>query len=384
MRKNRFIIAGIAAASIGSFALMHSERHRIPGDLRDAPADTPTKALALLAAGGGRTAQAPEPMLIPVPSNPQYTETPRVGGWNNGLYRPYVPSKDTVKAVLFAPQDNKKDAIKHYGSMDAQEVESAISQTAAELTKMKVKAIIVASPGPSLRSTLADIEKLGGDMRYVETFNKADPHYNQIWFRDYGLLPLKNLQTGKWENVDLIIRGAPLPDLSAFARDRFGMETIASLDVTATGGQLRGGNIMVDGAGRCFSAGFKHPLFESTIKCVNTVTLPCRSEVCHVDEYVTFLKNDTVVTNKEEFVPALQEAGYTRIRLVPDDKHLSLTNVLIVNDTVFLMYLDELKEQMEKTKQVFEKEGYRVVPVNSGGAGEQYGAIHCLTKEIPN
>jgi hypothetical protein len=267
--------------------------------------------------------------------------------------------------------------------MDGEEVESAISQTAAELTKMKVKAVIVGYPGPDLRRTLADIEKLGGDMRYVETFKKADRHDNQIWFRDYGLLPLKNLDTGKWENVDLIIRGAPLPDLTTFALERFGIPTISALDVTATGGQLRGGNIMVDEAGRCFSAGFKHPLFESTIKCTNTVTFPCRSRVCHVDEYVTFLKNDTVVTNKEEFVPALREAGYKRIRLVPDDIHLSLTNVLIVHDTVFLMYLDEVKAQMQKAKEVFEQEGYRVVPVNSGGAGEDYGAIHCLTKEIP-
>jgi arginine deiminase len=139
----------------------------------------------------------------------------------------------------------------------------------------------------------------------------------------------------------------------------------------------------MDEAGRCYSAGFRHPLYEATFKCNKTITFPCRSDVCHTDEYVTFLKNDTVVTNQQEFVPALKEAGVKNIRLVPYDVHLSLANVLIVNNTVFMMYLDHVKDKMLQAKAVFEREGYKVIPINSGGAGRQYGAVHCLTKEIP-
>ena len=169
----------------------------------------------------------------------------------------------------------------------------------------------------------------------------------------------------------------------ARAQQRFGLRTIDSLDVSETGGQLRGGNILMDEAGRCYSAGFRHPLYEATFKCTKTITFPCRSDVCHTDEYVTFLKNDTAITNQQEFVPALKEAGGKNIRLVPYDVHLSLANVLIVNDTVFMMYLDHVKDKMLQAKSVFEREGYKVIPINSGGAGRQYGAVHCLTKEIP-
>ncbi|MCX5792070.1 MAG: agmatine deiminase family protein [Elusimicrobia bacterium] len=322
----------------------------------------------------------PEKMAVP---DPQYVERPVVAPANNGKYRPYVAALDRVKAVFVAPYDPARDGNKSYGSMSIADIMSAINQTAAELSKMKVKVIVVGNPGMDLRNSLAKIKQLGGDMNYVEPFNKADYHLNHVWFRDYGLLPLMNLETKKWENFSMVINGKPLDDLLQFAQERFGLATFDSLDVTATGGQLRGGNIMVDGAGRCFSAGYRHPLYDATMKCTKVITFPCRSDVCHVDEYITFLKNDTVVTNKAEFVPALKEAGYTKIRMVPDDVHLSLANVLIVNNTVFMMYLDELKAQMEQAKAVFEAEGYRVVPINSGGAGRNFGAIHCLTKEIP-
>ncbi|MCX5792669.1 MAG: hypothetical protein NTY45_10745 [Elusimicrobia bacterium] len=323
-------------------------------------------------------------LRIEVPYAPEYVERPVVLQTpNRGSYRPYIPALDRVQAVFLAPIDPTRDANKSYGFMTENNIMAAINQTAAELSRMKVKAILVGNPGPEMRASLASIRRLGADMRYVEVFEKADYHLNHSWFRDYGLLPVKDLRTGKWDNISMTIEGKPLDDLLGLARQRYGMATLGSLDVTETGGQLRGGNILMDAAGRCFSAGFRHPLYENTFKCSKTVTLPCRSIVCHADEYVTFLKNDTVVTNKSEFVPALRAAGYTRIRMVPDDIHLSLANVLIVNDTVFLMYIDELRAQMEQAKAVFEAEGYRVVPVNSGGAGRDYGAIHCLTKEIP-
>lgn len=327
-------------------------------------------------------AAQPEKMVVPL--NPVYVEKPVVLQTPNaGKYRPYIPSLDRVKAVFLAPYDPHRDANKGYGNMEIDEIGEAINRTAAELSKMKVKAILVGNPGEDLRDAIAKIRAMGADMNYIATFAKADSHLNHVWFRDYGLLPIKNLETGKWANFSMTIQGKPLTDLLALVNSQFGLATIDSLDVSATGGQLRGGNILADAAGRCFSAGFRHPLYEGTFKCAKTVTFPCRSDVCHVDEYVTFLKNDTVVTNKAEFVPALREAGYKNIRMVPDDIHLSLANVLIVNGTVFMMYLDAVKDKMLTAKAVFEAEGYKVIPVNSGGAGRQYGAVHCLTKEIP-
>lgn len=361
-----FLVFGVAAAGAGE------------------PAAAPLSSEGLKdRLGEVRVSEPGRPEKMAVPFRPQYVEQPVVLQQPNaGKYRPYIPSLDRVKAVFLAPYDPRRDA-KGYGYMEIDEIMAAINTTAAELSKMKVKAILVGNPGEDLRDSLAKIRELGGDMAYVETFAKADRHLNHVWFRDYGLLPLKNLETGGWNNFSMIIRGKPLDDLLKYANDRFGLATMDSLDVSETGGQLRGGNIMADAAGRCFSAGFRHPLYEATFKCVKTVTFPCRSDVCHVDEYLTFLKNDTVVTNKAEFVPALKEAGYKNIRLVPDDIHLSLANVLIVNNTVFMMYLDEVKGKMLEAKAVFEAEGYKVIPVNSGGAGRQFGAIHCLTKEIP-
>ncbi|MBI4351923.1 MAG: agmatine deiminase family protein [Elusimicrobia bacterium] len=334
--------------------------------------------------GEVRVSEPGGPEKMAVPFRPQYVEQPVVLQQPNaGKYRPYIPALDRVKAVYLAPYDPRRDDAKGYGNMEISEIMAAINTTAAELSKMKVKAILVGNPGRDLRDSLSKIRELGGDMAYVETFEKADRHLNHVWFRDYGLLPVKNLETGKWDNFSMVIRGKPLDDLLRAVDARFGLATIDSLDVSETGGQLRGGNIMADAAGRCFSAGFRHPLYEATFNCAKTVTFPCRSDVCHVDEYLTFLKNDTVVTNKEEFVPAFREAGYKNIRLVPDDLHLSLANVLIVNNTVFMMYLDDVKDKMLTAKAVFEAEGYKVVPVNSGGAGRQFGAIHCLSKEIP-
>jgi hypothetical protein len=327
--------------------------------------------------------EAGQPEKLQVPLRPVYVEQPVVNHQPNaGRYRPYIPSLDRVKAVFLAPYDPSRDS-KGYGEMEIEEIMAAIDKTAAELTKMGVKVILVGNPGPELRASVAAVKTYGGNMANLETFAKKDYHLNHLWFRDYGLLPVKDLGTGRWDNVSMIIRGKPLDDLLRFASERFGLRTIDSLDVSETGGQLRGGNILMDEAGRCYSAGFRHPLYEATFKCNKTITFPCRSDVCHTDEYVTFLKNDTVVTNQQEFVPALKEAGVKNIRLVPYDVHLSLANVLIVNNTVFMMYLDHVKDKMLQAKAVFEREGYKVIPINSGGAGRQYGAVHCLTKEIP-
>jgi hypothetical protein len=145
--------------------------------------------------------------------------------------------------------------------------------------------------------------------------------------------------------VEAYSRGVRLPE---FIESEYGMSVTARLEINFLADM--GGNIMVDAKGRCFSAGKKHAIFDTLIKCSRIYTLPCRSFVCHADEYITFLRGDVVVTNRAEFVPFLKKAGYSKMLQVPENKDISYANVLIVGDHIFMMYLSAFTDEMKQAK----------------------------------
>jgi hypothetical protein len=293
-------------------------------------------------------------------------------------YRPFIATKDRTRAVMFVPPEH--DSGTPSDASDADTVDVAVA-VAYSLSKMGVKVLWVND-----RARSAGMEKLkamGADMSFVEHVVTPQPYRNP-YIRDYAPFMLMDRETGGWSAVRLDRRKSDRSEeswLGDWLEKTYRIPVVGVVPVKDT--RDSGGNVLMDEQGRCFSAGKTHPLFKSLIRCSRTVTMPCWSEVCHVDEYLTFLKDETAVTNKEKLVPVLRRAGYKNILRVPDDPDLSFANVLIIGDTIFLMYIPSLQAEMEKARSVYESQGYRVIPVRSNSASAKNGALHCLTKEIP-
>ncbi|HOX22428.1 MAG TPA: hypothetical protein PLL10_03110 [Elusimicrobiales bacterium] len=299
-----------------------------------------------------------------------------------GKYRPFNPASGRKPlAVMFAIWDEKKQ-----GEMSIDDIMMAETSTMAELTKRGIQVLLPADPGPSYDLVLKRVQAGGGDSSKIKRIDKSgkDGRFiNHSWMRDWGPLPLRNMETGEWGTV--LLEPGWMRGTSVFFKDWFEknlkMPILGSYYVDD--GQFAGGNIITDNEGCCISAGITHPLFGQFINCSTILTVPCRSQVCHADEYFVVLKKGIIATTKPEFIPALREAGFTQILELPADDELSFTNVLIVGKEVFMMYTDKKKEKMIQAKAVYEQAGYKVVPIKTGGCGENYGAIHCLTREIP-
>ncbi len=338
--------------------------------------------LLLAAASGAFAADFPQTAAISRPAAAitglSLSTTPASGTALLPEYRPFIAGTDKIQAVMFVPPEHpggtSRDAV------DADLVNAAVI-TAYHLSRMKIKVLWI---NDSAKSPALDrLQTMGADMDFIEHIHTPRP-YKDPWIRDYGPFPLMNLATGKWEAVEFDRERSDRADeswLSKLVYDDYGIRNMGAFKVSATSDSA--GNVMVDGRGRCFSAGKAHPLLGTVLRCSEIITFPCRSEVCHADEYLTFLKNESVAVNKAEFVPLLRKAGYKNILLLPDNPEISFANVLIVNNTVFMLYVPHLKTEMEKARLIYESQGYAVIAIKSKTASSENGALHCLTKELP-
>lgn len=126
-------------------------------------------------------------------------------------------------------------------------------------------------------------------------------------------------------------------------------------------------------------------LFETRYGCKRLIRFKHLKGIGHSDEVVKFMTDEIVLTDTEEYVETLEEAGF-KVVLVPEPErnYETYINSLIVNDTIFVPIFGESNDQ--KALQIYEdlNLGYKVVPVQSRQLSTRgQGSIHCITMNYP-
>jgi hypothetical protein len=220
---------------------------------------------------------------------------------------------------------------------------------------------------------------LGDRLKFLVTPQDfgADP----IWARDSLPFPV-HLQAGMGL-VDSIYPQDFEPD-QAFA-------TALSMAKVKTGEYFRGGNLLFDLQGNCFSenvnetAGLNDP--ETYLKqyfgCSSVTLLDQQGGIGDIDERIKFLSGNDVLTDDTIYAALLQNKGYN-VHMIPSTGYGNETymNTLIVNGTIFVpqMGIDRDQSALDAYKAL----GFKPVGVYTKDMADQgAGNIHCVTMNYP-
>lgn len=212
---------------------------------------------------------------------------------------------------------------------------------------------------------------------------------NDFWSRDNTPVPV-------WEDGKLSLVDAQY--YYNFEPDDFFKNMFAS-SLQAHDYFYEGGNFMANSKGDCLVVNRKRSypggvsdtgaipdeLFETMYGCKTLLRFKHLKGIGHADEVVKFITDEIVLTDTEEYVEKLENAGFT-VYLLPEPElnYETYVNSLIVNDTVFVPVFGESNDQ--KALDVYKNLnlGYKVIPVDSRELSTQgQGSIHCITMNYP-
>lgn len=220
---------------------------------------------------------------------------------------------------------------------------------------------------------------LGDRLKFLlveEDFN-ADP----IWARDSLPFPV-HMQSG-FGLVNSLYPQSFEPDQD--------FQKALGYEMTSTGEYFRGGNLLFDMDGNCFSenvnetAGLNNPQQYLTqyFGCKSVTLLNQRGGIGDIDERIKFLTGKDVLTDDRDYADILAQKGYT-VHMMPstgrDDE--TYMNTLYVNGTVFV-------PQMKLPSDQSALDAYRALGMNPVGvvtkqmADQGAGNIHCVTMNYP-
>ena len=105
----------------------------------------------------------------------------------------------------------------------------------------------------------------------------------------------------------------------------------------------------------------------------------------HADEVVKFMTDDIVLTDTEEYVDTLKNAGFTVYLLPePDLAYETYINSLIVNNVLYIPIFGEKNDKKAVDMYKNLNLGYKIVTVNSRELSTQgQGSVHCITMNYP-
>jgi hypothetical protein len=203
-----------------------------------------------------------------------------------------------------------------------------------------------------------------------------------IWARDSLPFPV-HMQSGAIGLVDSIYPQSFEPD-QAFA-DSFGYSMVN------TGQEFRGGNMLFDFEGNCFSenvnetAGLNDPdgFFKTYFGCKTITLLDQRGGIGDIDERIKFLDGKKVLTDDQVYAEMLRAKGY-EVHMIPSTGNDGETymNALFVNGTIFVPQMGIARDQAAL-------DAYRALGFNPVGvytrqmADQGDGNIHCVTMNYP-
>ncbi len=162
---------------------------------------------------------------------------------------------------------------------------------------------------------------------------------------------------------------------------------------------FEGGNFIANSKGDCLvvnrnrsypggvsdTGSIPDALFEIEYGCKTLTRFKHLKGIGHSDEVVKFIRDDIVLTDTEEYVETLEQAGFKVILLPePDRNYETYINSLIVNDTIFVPIFGESNDK--KALQIYKdlELGYKIVPIKSRQLSTRgQGSIHCITMNYP-
>jgi hypothetical protein len=164
-----------------------------------------------------------------------------------------------------------------------------------------------------------------------------------------------------------------------------------NIPMVSTGQEFRGGNLLFDLAGNCFSedtnetAGLSNPqqYFTQYYGCKTVTLLDQQGGIGDIDERIKFLSNTDAVTDNPTYATLLQGKGYT-VHMIPttgaDDE--TYMNTLLVNGTIFVPQMGIPTDQSAVT--AYQNLGFKAIGVITKElATKEDGNIHCLTMNYP-
>lgn len=212
---------------------------------------------------------------------------------------------------------------------------------------------------------------------------------NDFWSRDNTPVPI--WKDGKAALVDALYYYNFEPD--GFFKNLFGLEMLKN-DYF-----YEGGNFITNSKGDCVvvnrkrsypggvsdTAAIPDDVFKSRYGCKTLTRFKHLKGIGHADEVVKFMTDSIVLTDTEEYVETLKNAGFT-VYLVPEPElaYETYINSLIVNDTLFIPIFGEKNDQ--KAVDIYKSLnlGYKIVTINSRQLSTQgQGSIHCITQNYP-
>ncbi len=212
---------------------------------------------------------------------------------------------------------------------------------------------------------------------------------NDFWTRDNTPVPV--WVDGKFAMVDAQYYYNFEPDV--FLSQVF----VAPMD--AHNYFYEGGNMAVNSRGECVLVNRKkkYPgglsdtgaipddIFKSKYGCTKIIRLKHLKGIGHTDEVVKFMTDDIVLTDTEEYVDTLKNAGYT-VYVLPEAElpYETYVNSLQVNNVLFVPIFGEKNDQ--KAVDIYKNLnlGLKIITMNSRDISTQgWGSIHCFTMNYP-
>lgn len=156
---------------------------------------------------------------------------------------------------------------------------------------------------------------------------------------------------------------------------------------------------MVNGRGECIvvnrnkaypggtsdTASIPDSVFTNKYGCTKLLRFKHLKGIGHADEVIKFMSDDIIVTDTQEYVQTLTDAGYT-VHLLPepDKNYETYINSLIVNGVLYVPTFGESGDQIAIDMYKDLNLGFKVVPVPSRQLATQgQGGIHCITMNYP-
>lgn len=243
-----------------------------------------------------------------------------------------------------------------------------------------VTLVVYVGSSTDVSSLKADLgAALGDRLKFllVEQDFGADP----IWARDS--LPFPVYMASGFGLVNSLYPQSFEPDQD--------FQKALGLEMTSTGEYFRGGNLLFDMEGNCFSenvnetAGLNNPeqYLTQFFGCKSVTLLNQRGGIGDIDERIKFLSGKDVLTDDKDYADILEHKGYT-VHMMPSTGHGNETymNTLYVNGTVFV-------PQMELESDQSALDAYKALGMNPVGvvtkemADLGRGNIHCVTMNYP-
>jgi hypothetical protein len=300
--------------------------------------------------------------------------------WNKGFMMPMSKTSGNWTAVRPFSEIETTGYVAIAGDDDFEmpDLRLAIAQNLPANASLIVY-ISIQSDANSIKAKLG--QYLGDRLKFlvVPESRNSDP----IWARDSLPFPVYT-SASTMGMVDSIYPQSFEPDAAVD-------QALGNVPMVSTHQYFRGGNLLYDLDGNCFSedvnetAGLQDPqqFFTQYFGCKTVTLLKQEGGIGDIDERIKFLSGKVALTDDQTYAKLLTSKGY-QVSMIPstgaDDE--TYMNTLVVNGTIFVPQMGIAADA--DAVAAYNKLGFKAVGVYTKElAVEGDGNIHCVTMNYP-